>query len=468
MTETSDFEGIGERILKIAEQQKADEAEAYLVSNRVLTVRLVNNSVFEAKGVHDIGVGIRVLRNGGLGFSSTADFTSKSLKKAVKAALDASKTRKLPLKYSFPSPAQPPKVSGVYDTKLAKLPSEEAVDLAYQMVEESLAYNRKVTDNAGVFNLVVYHTSIMNSHGIKAENHGTFFETSLTTTAKQGAKSSEGAEATAGRSLKELKPREIGRKAAEMAVSGLKAQKLEEGTYQIICDPAPAVTINLYVSILSSPMIAKLYYPLFLNRLGEKLGSEELTVVDDPLMPNGVGAEPIDEEGSPSQKITIMEKGVLKNFVYDTFHGALEKKATTASGARSPFFFAPVGVSTFPGKNYNNEPIPAPRNPYIVPRDWKREEIIEDTKNGLLIKRFHYTRLTNPTRGDFTSVLRMGLYSVKEGEVKSALKKSRLIDNLLSILKNVDAVSDTLTVAGSWGGYAHTPIIRTKAYVAPV
>jgi len=465
MAKAIDFEGLGEQVLEIAERQKADEAEAYLVSNKVLTVRLVNNSVFEAKGVHDIGVGIRVLRDGGLGFSSTADFTSKSLKKAVKAALDASKTRKLPFKYSFPSPAKPPKVRGVYDTKLAKLPSNKAVDLAYQMVEESLAYNRKIADNAGVFNLVVFQTLVMNSHGLKAKDVGTFFEASLTATAKQGAKSSEGAEATAGRSLKELKPEEIGRKAAEMAVSGLKAKPLKKGTYQIILDPEPAVDIDGYVSWLCSPMIAKLYYPLFLDKLGKKVGSEKLSVVDDPLMPNGIGSAPIDEEGIPSQKITIMKKGVLKNFVYDTFYGAMEKKRPTASGARAAFA---VGVSSFPGKNYNGEPIPIPRNSYIVPGDWKREEIIEDTKNGLLVKRFHYTRLTNPTRGDFTSVLRMGLYSVKKGEVAGALKKSRLIDNLLDILRNVDAVSDTLTVAGSWGGYAHTPVIRTKAHVAPV
>ncbi|MFQ6086977.1 MAG: TldD/PmbA family protein [Candidatus Bathyarchaeia archaeon] len=466
MVRVSDFEGVGEQILKIAERQKADEAEAYLVSNKVLTVRLVNNSVFEAKGVHDIGVGIRVLRDGGLGFSSTADFTSKSIRKAVKAALDASKTRKLPFKYSFPSPAKPPKVRGVYDTKLAKLPSDEAVDSAFQMVEESLAYNRKIADNAGVFNLVVYHTLVMNSHGLKAGDEGTFFEASLTATARQGARSSEGAESTAGRSLKELKPKEIGRKAAEMAVSGLKAKPLREGNYPVILDPEPAFDIEDYVSSLCSPMIAKLYYPLFLDKLGKKVGSEELTVVDDPLMPNGVGSAPIDDEGVPSQTVTVMEKGLLKSFLYDTFYGAMEKKRPTASGVRKPF--AVVGVSRFPGKNFNGEPIPVPRNPYIVPGHWKREEMIEDTKDGLLVKRFHYTRLTNPTRGDFTSVLRMGLYGVKKGEVVGALKKSRLIDNLLDILKNVDAVSDTLTVAGAWGDYAHTPVIRTKAHVAPV
>lgn len=465
MAKEFDFKALGTQILKIAEQQKADEAEAYLVSNKVLTVRLVNNSVFEAKGVHDIGVGIRVLRDGGLGFTSTADFTPKSLKKAMKAALDASKTRKLPFKYSFTPPVKPPKVRGVYDSKLAKLPSDKAVDSAYQMVEESLAYNSKIADNAGVFNLVVYHTLIMNSHGLEAKDDGTFFETSLTATAKQGATSSEGAEATAGRSLSELKPKEIGRKAAEMAVSGLKAQPLKEGIYPIILDPEPAVDINGHVSWLCSPMIARLYYPLFLDKLGKKVGSDELTIVDDPLMPNGIGSAPIDEEGIPSQKITILERGVLKNFVYDTFYGAMEKKRSTASGERVSFA---VGVSSFPGKNYNGEPIPIPRNTYIVPGEWKREGIIEDTKDGLLVKRFHYTRLTNPTRGDFTSVLRMGLYRVKNGEVAGALTKSRLIDNLLDILKNVDAVSDTLTVAGAWGDYGHTPIIRTKAHVAPV
>jgi len=76
--------------------------------------------------------------------------------------------------------------------------------------------------------------------------------------------------------------------------------------------------------------------------------------------------------------------------------------------------------------------------------------------------------LTNPTRGDFTSVLRMGLHVIKNGEIAGALKKSRLLDNLLNMLQNVDAVSDRLVVAGSWGEYAHTPIIRTKAHITPI
>ena len=86
----------------------------------------------------------------------------------------------------------------------------------------------------------------------------------------------------------------------------------------------------------------------------------------------------------------------------------------------------------------------------------------------MLVRRFHYTRLTNPTRGDFTSVLRIGLYVVKNGEIAGALKRSRLLDNLLNMPQNIDAVSDRLIVARSWGEYAHTPIIRTKAHITPI
>ena len=455
----------GKTLLKIAEKKGLDEAEAYLVSNKVLTVRLVNNSVFEAKGVHDIGVGLRVIKGNMLGFSSTADFSKKSLEKLVEAAASTAKARKLPFKYSFPKPRKIPKVAGVYDKKLAELPSEKAVDLAYQMVEASLSHSKKIKDNAGVLNVVSYETLLLNTHGVSAKNSGTFFEASLSATAKSGKNVSEGSDATAGRRLKELKPKEVGEKAAEMAVSGLKSKKLKEDTYTVILDYEPASGVLGYVSMLVSPMIAKLYFPLLLDKMGKKIASQQITLIDDPLMPNGVGSAPVDDEGTPSKKKIIINKGVLKAFVYDSFYGAIEKKKTTGNAVRASFA---VGVSSFPGKNYNGEPIPVPRNPYFKPGKWKREEILEETKQGLLVRRFHYTRLTNPTRGDFTSVLRMGLYAVKNGEVVGALKKSRLIDNLLNMLQNVDAVSDKLVVAGSWGDYAHTPIIRTKAHVAPI
>jgi PmbA protein len=460
-----DLKEAGDTILKIAEKRGLDEVESYLVSNKVLTIRLVNNAVFESKGVHDIGVGLRVIKGNMLGFSSTADLAKGSLEMLVDAATSASKARKLPFRYSFPKPNKIPMVAGTYDRKLAELPREKAVELAYDMVEASTAYDKRIADNAGVLNLVNYEASVLNSHGVSADNSGSFFEASLSSTAKSGEEVSEGSEATAGRSLTELKPKNVGERAAEMAVSGLKSQKLNEDTYAVILDHEPSSEVLAYVSRLVSPMIAKSYSPLLLDKLGKKIANHQITLIDNPLMPNGVGSAPVDDEGTPSEKHVIIDEGVLKIFVYDSFYGAIEKKKTTGGAVRTS---SAVGVSAFPGKNYNCEPIPAPRNPYFKPGKWKREEILEETKRGLLVRRFHYTRITNPTRGDFTSVLRMGLYAVENGEIVGALKKSRLLDNLLNMLQNADAVSDRLVVAGSWGDYAHTPVIRTKAHVTPI
>ena len=319
----------------------------------MLTIRLANNAVFESKGVHDIGVGVRVIKGNMLGFSSTADFSKNSLEKLVYTATSTAKARKLPFKYSFPKPGKISKISGIYDKKLATLPSEKAVELAYDMVESSLACNKKIRDNAGVLNIVNFENLVLNTNGVSAKNMGTFFEASLSATARSGGNVSEGSDATAGRSLKELKPKDVGEKAAEMAVSGLKSQKLKEDTYTIILDYEPTQEILGYITML----------------------------VDDPLMPNGVGSESADEEGTPSKKQMIIDKGILKSFVYDSFYAAIEKKKTTGNAVRASFA---VGVSSFPGKNYNAEPIPLLRNPHFKPGKWKREEILEGQRRMLL------------------------------------------------------------------------------------
>ncbi len=463
MPKDVNLEEIGESLLKIARQKRVDEAEVYLSSNRVLTIRIVNNAVFEAKSVHDIGAGIRVIKGNMLGFSSTSDLSPQSLERAITSALQVSRARKVPSSYSFPDPAKPPEVTGLYDRNIGELPVEEAVELAYEMVDSSLNFNPKIVDNAGVLNLIEYHVVIMNTHDLTAFNDGTFFEASLTATAKDGEGKSEGAESIAGRKLDDFKPKDVGVKAAEMAVQCLKTEPLKEGTYTLILDYEPSSNITSYISMLLSPMVAKLYYPLFIDKIGKQVGSPQLSIIDNQLMPGGIGSSPIDDEGTPSRQIILMEEGVLKTFVYDRFYGAMDGKQTTGNALRISFA---VGVSQFPGKNYNSEPIPLARNPHIKPGDWKADEIIEDTKNGLLARRFHYTRLTNPTRGDFTSVLRTGLFIVKDGEVRNPVRKSRLVDNLFNLVKNVDAISDELRVGGSWGEYLHTPIIRTKARIS--
>ena len=455
-----------QKILDITTKFKADEAEAYVVSNRLFTVRLVNNVVFEAKGVLDIGAGIRVIKNGGLGFGSTSSTSDKSIESTVKTTIESAKRRKLPFKYSFSGPTKPSKVERIYDKKVAELPEDEAVHLAYSMVEAALDYSRKVKDNSGVLNLVEYHITVLNSHGLDVADKGTMIEASLTSTAESNGLATEGADSHGYRMLNDLDAEAIGRRAAEMAVKGLKSEEIKEGKYTLILDPEPLAGIMTYISYLISPLFARMYFPIFLDKIGKKIGSDIVNIYDEPAYPGGFWSACIDDEGVETKETQIIEKGVLKSFVYDTLHASMEGKRSTGNGIRYAFV---TGVSTFLGKNYNLEPIPRLTNGLFAAGDAKRDEIIEDTKDGLLAMRSHYTRITNPTRGDFTTVFRMGLNRVKNGEIVGAVKKSRLYDNILSMLGNIDLVGDNITSAGSWGNYALVPTIRiSKVRVVPI
>ncbi|MHA1722538.1 MAG: TldD/PmbA family protein [Candidatus Baldrarchaeia archaeon] len=454
-----------EKAIELGLKLGASEVEAYTVWNKVFTVRMANNTILESKGVLDIGMGLRVISGGGLGFSATADLSNDGIRKALENALNNAKNRKLPFKYSFPEPTKPKKVEKTFDPKIAELPEDEAVELSYKMVESALEYDKRVVDNSGELDIIAYYIHVKNSKGVDVSDHGTKIEASLNSIARNGVEETEGFKAKGFRMLKDFDPEEIGVKAAETAVNSLGGEKIEPGEYTVILSPSTSTTLAAYPAFLASPYYMKTFSPLFEGKLGEKIAYDKFTVLEDPTWPGLWGSCSIDDEGVATQRIPIIENGVLRNYIYDSFYASMEGKTTTASGFRNGFI---VGVGIFPGKNYVLEPVPYASNPIILPSDWKREEVIQETKEGILLERFHYTRLANPTRGDFTSVLRFGVFKIKNGEIVGAYKKSRLVDNLLNILKNVDAIADDLNIGGSWGEYAAAPTIRiSKARIMP-
>jgi len=460
-----DLEERTEKVIELGSKLGIDEVEAYAVRNKVFTVRMANNMILESKGVLDIGMGIRVVHGGGLGFSATANLSDKGIQKALENALSSAKNRKLTFKYSLPEPATPKKVEKIFDPKISNLPEDQAVELAYRMVESALDYNKKVRDSSGELDIIVYRVHVRNSKGVNVSDQGTKIEASLNTIAKNGTEESEGFKAKGFRMFKNFNPDDIGTKAAELAVKSLGGEKIEPGEYTVILSPSTSSTIAAYPGFLVSPYFMKTYSPLFEGKLGETVAHEKLTVLEDPTWPGLWGSCSIDDEGVATQKIPIIENGVLKNYIYDSFYASIEGKQPTGSGFRTGFA---VGVGIFPGKNYVLEPLPYAVSPVLLPGDWKRDEVLQETKNGVLLERFHYTRLTNPTRGDFTSVLRFGIFKIKNGEIVGAYKKSRLVDNLLNILKNVDAIANDLDIGGSWGDYAAAPTIRiSKVRIIP-
>mgnify|MGYP001028238496 CR=1 FL=1 len=446
-----------DKALIIGENLGADSVEVYGARNRTSKVRIGSNSIFTGFSIVDEGLGVRVAKDGGLGFAATSLTSDEELETVVKDAVAMADRRKLRFDYNFPTLKQAVEVEGTFDQNIVALSEQEKVELAQEMLEPSQNFDERIKDNAGALGLIDYEIIVANSQGERAVDRGTKIEAALTATAIEGGKTAEGADMRYCRTLDAFSPRDIGEEAARSAVERLKAEKLEEGVYDLIIDPPTGGELCYWFGRYVNPAYADTYYPTLKGREGGQVAGEYISISDDPTFPGGYNSGSIDDEGVAASKTKIVENGILKNFIYDSISASRSGKVTTGNALRTGLWFV-ISFSLFPGKNYNYEPYPDFSNLVIEPRDWKRDEIIEDTENGLISKFFHYSRVSQHIRGDFTTILgRWSLYRVENGEITGPVGKCRLVDNLFEMLRKTDAIADNLKADS-----AIVPTIRVR------
>jgi len=160
----------------------------------------------------------------------------------------------------------------------------------------------------------------------------------------------------------------------------------------------------------------------------------------------------IDDEGVATKPIPLIENGIFKNTYSDLFHAFKEGTETSANASRpgSPM-----------GRNSEPIPFPAPHNLRIMSNGISRDEIIKETKKGLIIGRLWYTYAVNPIKGDFSCTARSGIQIVENGEIRNPGKSVRIVHNLPVLLQNISAIADDEKNVLQWASLPSiTPTIR--------
>ncbi len=163
------------------------------------------------------------------------------------------------------------------------------------------------------------------------------------------------------------------------------------------------------------------------DKIGQKIASEKVTIIDDGTIPNLWGTTYYDDEGNKTRKNILIEKGVLKSYLVDEINDRKMKHGITGSGRRQSYRLAPTSRMN---------------NTYLAPGTDKFEDMIKDIKYGLYAKQF-IGGSVDSTTGDFNFSVDEG-YLIKNGKVCEPVKMASLIGNTLEILNNVDMVSDDL------------------------
>ena len=221
----------------------------------------------------------------------------------------------------------------------------------------------------------------------------------------------------------------VSERASDLALTMLSARKAPAGVMPVVLSgTAGGTMIHEAVGHGLEADHAEEGLSVYSERLGEKVASELITVVDDATLPSLYGFYRFDDEGIASQKVVLIEKGILKNFLYDKYFALKYGKESNGHGRRQDF---------------RHIPIPRMANTYIERGTYKPEEIIKSVDKGLLVKKMGGGEV-NPLTGDFVFEVIEGYY-IEKGEIAYPVKGATLVGNGPKVLEIIDMMGDDLS-----------------------
>ncbi len=310
-----------------------------------------------------------------------------------------------------------------YDKAVAEL-GETAVDILKNAI--NVARNHGAKRTAGVIETTVSHSYLLTSNGVEAEDRGTQAYFSIRAFVDKYA---SGHHVCNSRVLRKFMPELSAEKAATTARQAVNPEPGVPGTYDVIFAPLPFANLLESVGKAASIFNVESKLSCLSGKLGKRVGSENVTLVDDGTMPNGFNSVLFDEEGVPTQKNVIIDRGILKTYLHNTSTARRHRTKTTAN----------AGLVT-----------PLPFNIIFEKGKFNKEEMVRQVKRGLIVTNVWYTRFQNYETGDFSTIPRDGIFLIENGKVAGPVKELRISDNLIRILQNIAAVGKDQEALFGW------------------
>jgi PmbA protein len=448
-----------EKALKYAQQNGADETEIIISKTDILTVNIENgNTSFGGKDYHQ-GIGIRVVKNNSVGFSYTTLLSDFLIKKTVDKALSVSKIKE-PDKYfkGFPEPKTPTKVDGIYDTNISNLTYDEAKNISTQIIQSAEALHENITATFGIFESSTHGFSILNSNDVNVESIGTKVSAGLRTLYDDGLGSSNGLAFQNSRHLKRIDAESIGERSANMALMSRNPRKIKSQRTSIMLDPDAVaglfqgVLINAFYGDIVEKKGSYLY-----GKIGDKIASDKLTIIDDGALFDGCNSAPIDLEGVPTKRKTLIHKGVLNGYLYDKYTADTVGVESTGNAVRFGGF-GPYRDSR--GRGYRYTPKIGCTNFIIEKGEKSREKMIDEIDDGFIIT--FAVGGGSITSGDYSSDAR-NVFRVENGEITYPIRQAVFTGNIKDLLLNIGEIGvNTRSSSGLNPGEIYSPSIKIR------
>lgn len=423
-----DYLQIVQTVMEQAAAAGAD-AEAYLTVGKETDIEINQGEVAKFSFAGSKGLGVRVIREGRMGYAYTSDFTADSVRRCAEYALalaeaaDADEFRRLP----DPQPVAEEELDN-YDPQMATTPAEEKVAFAKELEKAALAADERVVMALNTRYLDnVSDVFLATSKGFAGSYKKSIAGGIVMAMAADEQERAMALGVEVSNSIRKLDATKIGREAGQQAAKllGGKPALTQEAT--IVYAPFPA---NAVIGALAQALTAEAMQKnrsFLQGKMGQDVASDTVTLLDNGRLPGGLATRPFDDEGVPTGATRLIDEGVLQAVLYDTYTAG--KDGVSSSGNAMRF-------------SHRQPPQLMPSNFYLQPGNATPEEVIAGVKQGLYVVNTMNTHSINPVSGDY-SVSAQGFW-IEDGKLTHPVNEVTIAIPLDKLLQNIKAVANDL------------------------
>jgi PmbA protein len=422
-------------IVRRAQAAGAAGAECTIAEGDEFTANVRMREIENLKEAGSRGAGLRILIGRRTGASYTSDLSAEGVETLVKSAIELAEVTTEDPHAGLPEPEEMGAVPGdlaLYSADVEALETPFRIDAAKRAEAAALDADPRISNSEGAsFDSHVGRHIFANSLGFVGEYRSSYCSLSVVPVARDGESMERDYWHTIARGFAGLDaPEEVGRIAARRALRRLHPVKVETQRVPVVFEPRTARTLldNLFEAVHGMSIYR--HESFLAGKLGQKVASENLTVIDDGTLPGLFGTSPFDDEGVPSRRTAVIERGVLKSYLLNTYAARKLGLKTTGSAARGLAGNAGIGHGNF----YAEEGVQTP------------EEIVAGVADG-----FYVTELmgfgVNIVTGDYSRGA-TGLW-IRGGELAFPVSEVTIAGNLKDMLLGLEAAGSDLEFRGS-------------------
>lgn len=429
----------------------ADEAEVTLLVEDQALTRFANNAIHQNVAQRNVRLAVRAVIDGGVGMALTNRTEEEGQRWVAEQAAATARLQSADPDFpGLPAGGARRQATTYHESTASMTPAQRAETV--RIVVDAAAQQDFVA--TGAFSCDFGELAIANTSGAEAYAPLTLASLRAVIDANppRGLGLQTGYADAISRDVAQIDARTVAERAAKKCALNVDPQPLPDGAYVAVLEEIAVADLLRFLARwgLSAQAVQE-GRSFAVGKMDQQVCGPNFTLWDDAADARGL-ALPFDWEGVPTQRLNLVEAGVLQGLAYDSRTAAEEGRASTGHAVSSIMSFG--------------ESWPAPTHLFVSPGQTPRDELVADVEHGVLVTRFHYTHCPEPQRLVATGTTRDGTFLIREGQIVGALRNLRFTQSVLEAFSQIEALSATPELHRDWWGSAahHVPALRIRNF----